>query len=122
MYGFSSISPEQRLGIEIIKRAINDYMGRWYTGSTTESEIWETDAENWLFHIQDDYKEEHSFEWWCQFLNLSPDTIRTNIDKLKASEAERRSVRLTSVSAYEDAIFENMYGYDTEERYRIIGW
>jgi len=97
------LSAESRLLIEVLKRAVNDYVGHYKTDKADTIEL-QIDAASWLDQPILDYKHPWSFPWLCEALSLDPSRTRSNIEKLKEYLEESghdSSHRLTRNEIYE---------------------
>jgi hypothetical protein len=67
-------SPERRLLMGIIERAILDYVG-----NEPKEKL---QATEWIFNDEDDENDEFTFAWVCSQLDLPTDKIRSSIAKM----------------------------------------
>lgn len=118
-------SGEQRLLLEILKRAINDYLGHYYTSSKDNNNKWVHDAAVWIFDEYNCYNEAFTFAWVCEGLDLSPGTVQKNIIKLDEAlkkDPNHLSKRLTTISESEASFLDRYYGEATEDMFDIRIW
>jgi hypothetical protein len=108
--GIYRLSGERRLLIEILKRAINDYVGHWYTDSNANEEF-KIEAGNWIFKAKDDdFKAPWSFEWLCEHLGVDAESVKANARKLEAEATKNaKKKRLSSLECVELDFINKVY-------------
>lgn len=96
------ITPEKRLLVAILKRAINDYLGRVNTDNRLTGHEAE-DAGRWLYELGKDHKTPFSFSWICEYLDIEPNRVLRNVNKLaeEIGGDNEKSRRLTSLESLE---------------------
>lgn len=103
------LSGEKRLLIEILKRAINDAVGRWKTGpDSRESHMHE--AKEWIALKTDYTKKPWSFEWVCEHLGVDSENVRKGIKELELELSKASEVkRLTTIEHVEIEFIKRLY-------------
>lgn len=88
-------SPERRLILAVLERAMLDYVGN--------DEQEHQSAKSWLFSEPGFTSKEFSFPWVCEHLDLSPVDIQRKIMKMPRRGSQRLAPWYTSPSEYSTA-------------------
>lgn len=109
------LTPEKRLLVSVLKRAINDYVGHYHTDMRCESELM-VDAQEWIKEDIEEHKAPFTFGWICEALDLDAKTIVRNIDILdqELQTINDKGKRLTSIEKFEIRFLESLCDEPTE--------
>lgn len=89
--------PEKNLGLAIIRRAVNDALGKFRVNSTDGISI-QRDAVFWLAATD---RDEFSFEWWCEELDMEPFWVRRFVSEYKGGDI--------GIGNLSQAVFDEIY-------------
>lgn len=116
---------EQRLLLEILKRAINDYLGHYNTCPNNKGTNLKREATAWLFEEFNCLNHPFTFAWICEHLEISPYRVQKNIqllDEQLKTDPSSLSKRLTTVTESEMEFLSRFYGDATEDMFDVRIW
>lgn len=121
----SRFTGEQRLLLEILKRAINDYLEHYNTCTRANGAELTKKAKRWLFAPFNCLNAPFTFAWICEHLEISPYRVQKNVrllDEQLKSDPSSLSKRLTTVTESEMEFLSRYYGDATEDMFDVRLW